>query len=129
MQIHDRSGGSPALNDDLDLCISTGLKMLRTSMRMCPSHPVAFYAEGPRGCTSKRAQRISNDRVALAKWIAATATRKLEEEARSRPAEQTATVTESPRDVVSVANRPKEPLLARHVPAKLAIDPMPVHWR
>jgi hypothetical protein len=132
MQIHDRSGGTPALNDDLDLCVSTGLKMLRTSMRMCPSHPVAFYAEGPRGCSSRRAQRISNDRVALAKWIAAAATRALETETSSPPDEETATVTRSPRDIVSVAARTDTPLFARlrgHVPINPALHPMSARWR
>lgn len=75
MQIHDRSGGTPALNDDLELCVSTGLRILRASMRSCPAHPVAIYAEGPQGCSSRRAQRISADRVALAQWLAAAATR------------------------------------------------------
>lgn len=132
MQIHDRSGGTPALNDDLDLCVSTGLKMLRTSMRMCPSYPIAFYAEGPRGCTSRRAQRISNDRVALAKWIAAAATRALESAKPSEPAEDTAAVTETPRDIASVSKSTDTPLFARlrdHVPNKLAIDLIPAHWR
>ena len=46
MQVHEAAGGTPALNDDLDLCIQAGLRMLRTSRQMCPAHPVAFYAEG-----------------------------------------------------------------------------------
>lgn len=73
MQIHASSGGSSALNDDPELCFRTGLAILRTSQRICPAHPVAFYAAGPAGCASPRAQRISADRIALARRIAAGA--------------------------------------------------------
>lgn len=66
MQVHAR----PDLADDADACVSTGLEMLRESMRACPAHPVATYAEGPSGCSSARAQRISRDRMALASWLA-----------------------------------------------------------
>ena len=50
-------------------CIRTGFAMLRESMRVCPSHPIATYASGPRGCFNARAQRISKDRLALAARI------------------------------------------------------------
>lgn len=70
MQIHN---GSRELLTDPDACIRTGLNMLRESLRVCPAHPVAWYAEGPRGCTSPRAQRISRDRMALARWALAKA--------------------------------------------------------
>lgn len=73
LQLHASSGGSPALNDDPALCIRTGLAMLRTSMRVCASSPLSFYAEGPRGCESPRAQRISRDRLALAGRVRAAA--------------------------------------------------------
>ena len=73
MQIHASSGGSQALNEDPELCVSTGLAMLRTSQRICPAHPIAFYAAGPAGCASQRAQRISADRMGLARRIAASA--------------------------------------------------------
>jgi len=53
---------------DPEKCITVGLRMLRESMRMCPKHPVAFYAEGRdlKTCDSPRAQKISNDRMFLA---------------------------------------------------------------
>lgn len=73
MQIHSSSGGSSAMNDDPELCFRTGLDMLRTSQKICPKHPVAFYAAGPAGCASPRAQRISADRIGLARRIAAKA--------------------------------------------------------
>ncbi len=61
-QIH----GRPELADDVDACTRVALAMLRESMRACRAHPLAFYAEGPRGCSSVRAQRISRDRMTLA---------------------------------------------------------------
>lgn len=75
LQIHVSSGGSQALNDDPELCIRAGLAMLRTSMSVCPSAPLAWYAAGPKGCDNERAQRISRDRLAVARrvFIAATA--------------------------------------------------------
>ncbi len=75
MQIHLPFGGkSPEGWTGEDLvadpvkCITVGMRMLRESMRMCPKHPVAFYAEGQgiKTCDSIRAQRISNDRMFLA---------------------------------------------------------------
>lgn len=68
-QIHTSSGGSPALLKDVDACVQRGVSMLRTSMRICPEHPIAWYARGPRGCNMPKAQRISRDRVALAKRV------------------------------------------------------------
>lgn len=67
MQVH----GRPELAKDAGACVKTAMTMLRESFKMCPVHPLAFYAEGPAGCASERAQRISRDRMALAKWIAA----------------------------------------------------------
>jgi hypothetical protein len=52
-----------------DGCVVTAMQMIRTSMRICPEHPLAFYAEGPRGCESRRAQAISRDRLAIARWL------------------------------------------------------------
>ncbi len=69
MQIHQSSGGSAALLTDADACIRKGLAMLRTSLRVCPSAPVAWYAAGPTGCSSTIAQRISIDRMRLAAWL------------------------------------------------------------
>lgn len=53
------------LVEDIEKCVTVGARMLRESIRMCPKHPVAFYAEGIdiRACSSARAQRISNDRM------------------------------------------------------------------
>lgn len=62
MQIHAR----PELKDDADECIRTGLRMLRESLKACPSVPLGVYAEGPTGCTSARARRISEDRMGIA---------------------------------------------------------------
>lgn len=66
MQVNRR----PELAEDPVACVRVGIAMLRESMRICPAHPLAFYAEGPRGCDSPRAQRISRDRIAVAHWIA-----------------------------------------------------------
>jgi hypothetical protein len=71
-QIHKTSGGSPALTEDVHACVAAAFAMLRTSARVCPAHPVAWYAEGPGGCDSSRAQRISRDRMALAAWLVRT---------------------------------------------------------
>jgi hypothetical protein len=43
--------------------------MLRESLRVCPSVPLGWYAEGPRGCASARAKRISDDRMQIAAWL------------------------------------------------------------
>ncbi len=45
------------------------LRMIRESVRACPAHPLAVYAEGGEGCSSPRAQRISKDRLTLGKWL------------------------------------------------------------
>ncbi|MBX3199071.1 MAG: hypothetical protein KF850_26210 [Labilithrix sp.] len=68
-QIHRSAGGTPALLTDADACVQSGLTMLRTSLRVCPSYPVAWYASGPIGCTNTRAQRISRDRMNLAAYL------------------------------------------------------------
>lgn len=73
-QVHRTSGGSRALLDDPDACVAAAFAMLRTSGLVCPAHPLAWYAEGPGGCASLRAQRISRDRLALAAWLARTVT-------------------------------------------------------
>jgi hypothetical protein len=57
------------LRDDPAKCIAVGMRLLRDSFRACPAYPLAIYAGGPGGCSSPRAQRISNDRVALAKRL------------------------------------------------------------
>src|SRR4051812_47455969 len=38
------------LLEDPEKCVATAIHMLRASMRMCPSSPLAFYAAGPSGC-------------------------------------------------------------------------------
>lgn len=66
-QIHRTNGGSKALTEDVDACVSKAFAMLRESARICPAHPLAWYAEGGvHACSSARAQRISRDRLALA---------------------------------------------------------------
>ena len=65
-QLHRSSGGTRAMLTDARACVGHAFGMLRTSMRACPAHPLAIYAEGPRGCSSPRAQRISRDRLAIA---------------------------------------------------------------
>lgn len=62
MQVNRR----PDLAKDPEACVRVAMTMLRESMRICPAHPIAFYAEGPKGCNSPRAQRISRDRMAIA---------------------------------------------------------------
>lgn len=54
---------------DPDKCVAAAFRMLKESFRVCPKHPIAWYAEGPGGCKSNRAQRISRDRVALAQHL------------------------------------------------------------
>lgn len=55
------------LAEDPNKCVAVAMRMMRESMRMCPDHPIAFYAEGPGACESERAKRISYDRMWLAK--------------------------------------------------------------
>lgn len=62
MQINRR----PDLARDPVECVRVAFAMLRESMRMCPDHPLAFYASGPGACENARAQRISRDRMAIA---------------------------------------------------------------
>ena len=73
MQIHFPNGGGEYLLDDPELCVRTGIRMLRQSIRADRAYPVAFYARGPRGleggAVRVEAQKISNDRVALAASI------------------------------------------------------------
>lgn len=75
MQIHLPFGAKTSegwtgdeLVEDPVKCITVGMRMLRESLRMCPRHPVAFYAEGKSiaTCDSPRAQKISNDRMFIA---------------------------------------------------------------
>lgn len=73
-QIHRSSGGTPKLLTDADACVHKGMTMLRASMRVCPKYPIAWYAAGPRGCRSPRAQRISRDRM----WLAARLVKRVE---------------------------------------------------
>lgn len=71
-QIHRTSGGGPALLTDADACVRRGMAMLRESARVCPKAPVAWYAAGGVGaCSNARAIRISNDRMAIARRLAA----------------------------------------------------------
>jgi len=73
-QIHASSGGTKALLTDADACVGTAFAMLRTSARLCKSFPLAWYAHGGNAaaaCASPRAQRLSRDRMNLARRIAA----------------------------------------------------------
>ncbi len=65
MQIYD---GPKALLEDPVACVARGASMLRDSRRMDPQNPIAFYARGPR-FKGLEAQRISRDRMALAKTL------------------------------------------------------------
>ncbi len=69
MQVNRR----PDLAEDPAKCVRVAMTMLRESMRMCPDHPIAFYASGPGACSNERAKRISNDRMAIAKRLAKVA--------------------------------------------------------
>jgi hypothetical protein len=72
MQVHVTSGGGPALLTDPELCIRRGLTLLRESLRVCPKAPIAWYAVGGvEACSNDRAQRISRDRMAIAKRLLA----------------------------------------------------------
>lgn len=69
-QIHDSNGGSSVLCDSAEACVERAYDTLKVSMRYDADHPIAFYARGPNGFASLEAQRISNDRMALAKKLA-----------------------------------------------------------
>jgi hypothetical protein len=58
---------------DPEKAARTAIRMLKDSLHACPTHPLAIYAEGPQGCASTRAQRISRDRILVAKWLERTA--------------------------------------------------------
>ncbi len=62
--------GDKALLTDARACADAGYRILAASIATCPAYPVAVYAEGPAGCASPRAQRISNDRMWLAGKLA-----------------------------------------------------------
>ena len=68
-QLHASSGGTAALLEDPVACAQAAHAMMRTSIRVDRSHPMAFYARGPRWATPE-AQRLSNDRMAVAKRLA-----------------------------------------------------------
>lgn len=69
MQINRR----PDLAEDPEECLRVGIAMIRYSMRACAEHPIATYASGLGGCENARAQRISRDRMALARRTYAAA--------------------------------------------------------
>lgn len=50
-------------------CTRKAHAILKESIRIDRSHPVAFYARGPR-FASPEAQRLSNDRMAITKRLA-----------------------------------------------------------
>ncbi len=86
MQVHASSGGDESLNEDPQKCIRAGMAILRSSMKACTEHPIAYYAAGPNACTNVRAQRISRDRMALAAWARNQATAKLKAEEAAKTA-------------------------------------------
>jgi len=57
------------LVEDPQKCVTAAMRLLRESLRACPSSPIAWYAAGPSGCESARAQRISRDRLAIAQRL------------------------------------------------------------
>jgi hypothetical protein len=67
-QLHASSGGTEALLDDPLAQARKAHEMIKISIRADREHPIAQYARGPR-FASLEAQRISNDRVALAKRL------------------------------------------------------------
>ncbi|MBX3191258.1 MAG: hypothetical protein KF819_29945 [Labilithrix sp.] len=73
------------LLEDPDKCVAAAMRLLRVSMSVCPSHPLAWYAAGPSGCGNERAQRISRDRVALAQRLTREIPRPPEKTAGARP--------------------------------------------
>lgn len=67
MQIHQTNGGTSELNEDPVKCFRAGFTTLRTSVRTCRKHPIAWYvAGGPDACENTRSQRLSDDRMWLA---------------------------------------------------------------
>jgi len=94
-QVHQTMGGNDSLNEDPVKCVRAGMKILRTSVRVCPTKPINWYAAGgEHACENERATRISNDRMAIAKKLyarmvdspqpAAGSTRKEDEHVSSR---------------------------------------------
>lgn len=55
--------------EDPEKCVTAAMRLIRESMRVCPTAPLAWYAAGPSGCESVRAQRISRDRLSLAQRL------------------------------------------------------------
>lgn len=82
LQVNQR----PDLAKDAEACTRVGLDMLRTSMRVCPKTPLAWYAVGgtrAKACSSPRGRRISDDRTWLAKRVFTAATEALATESSS----------------------------------------------
>lgn len=68
-QINKSIGGSEDLLKDAYKCTRKAFDFLQYSIKLCPRYPVAVYASGHTACDNNRAQRISNDRMNLAKWL------------------------------------------------------------
>lgn len=100
--------GEDLVSDPLK-CVSAAYRMLQESARACPEHPLAWYAEGPTGCTSERAKRISRDRMALAARLRKTVTVPDVQEPGDAPSEErsfrTPDLPLAPREHVIVASR------------------------
>lgn len=97
--------GGEELAEDPEKCVSVAHRMMQESARGCPAHPLALYAEGPQGCTSARAQRISRDRMALAQRLLKTVKVPEEVEQEDHPA----TPPEGGKEQVSTISRASRP--------------------
>jgi hypothetical protein len=64
-QIHSSSGGTRELLEDPLACAARAHALMKASIQADRAHPLAQYARGP-GFKTLEAQRLSNDRVALA---------------------------------------------------------------
>lgn len=61
--------GARSLGDDVRACAREVHRILKWSVWHSRAFPVASYARGPEGPRMKRGQELSNDRMALAKWL------------------------------------------------------------
>jgi hypothetical protein len=104
------------LTEDPLKCVSVAYRMMQQSARACPEHPLAWYAEGPTGCTSERAKRISRDRMALAAHLRRTVSASDVQEGQAEREERsfrTPVLPLRPRERLIVASRHATPG-ARH---------------
>lgn len=105
--------GAELLEDPVK-CVTAAMRMLRVSMKVCPSSPLAWYAAGPAGCESPRAQRISRDRMAIAQRLVRDVRVNTEASAPTSP-------SPSPAPTPSPSPAPASTLSL--IPAGVTIDP------